>query len=342
MPSTLGIVASGEDVLNDAVFWVDAGRSSIVTDSLTNLGTGGSALNARFGSTTSSDAFDPLILTHTGTNYLYLPGIAGNTISCTAPAAATSFAATPLGGGADTTGAVTGGALFAFSTVGSWSRVRLLDGALTIVADFTVNSGSQTGLTDAYGVVWTINRATSGRKSVAVVRPVLLFGTDDYLEVADNDLLDFGASQDMTLLWIGRQWGNTAGMFRAMLAKMSSIGFAPGWCIIGSSFEGLVQYRTRDASTQVAPTSLSITAGANAAAFAVRQGTSHRLTVSNNGTSSTNAIVATALDTTNTTAVRIGANVTGGQLWEGELVAAAVWRRALNANEIATIVNRYT
>ena len=37
---------------------------------------------------------------------------------------------------------------------------------------------------------------------------------------------------------------------------------------------------------------------------------------------------------------RMGDTGTGYQ--DMELVAAAVWRRALNANEIATIVNRYT
>ena len=62
VPSTVGIVASGEDVLNGAVFWVDAGRSSVVSGALSNLGTGGSALNAVFGNSSGVDSFDPALL----------------------------------------------------------------------------------------------------------------------------------------------------------------------------------------------------------------------------------------------------------------------------------------
>lgn len=343
MPSTIGIVASGEDVLNDAVFWVDAGRSSIVTDALSNLGTGGSTLNARFGSTTSPDGFDPTYLTHTGTNYVYLSGVAGNSVSCTAPATAVSFAATPLGGGADTTGAVTGGAAFTFSTVGSWTQVRLLNASSATVAQFTVTAADMTSMTDAYAVTWTVNRSTAGKKTATVTRPILLFGTDDYLEVADNDLLDFAASDSFTVAWIGRQWGNTAGSFRSMIVKMSNLGSTAGWAVMGSASEQQLQFRTRDASSQVVAPPLTATAGTNLAVVATRSGTTHRLHMAQNGgTVSSATTTSTALDLTNSAVVRMGANTTAGQVWEGELVAAAVWRRALNANEIATIVARYT
>jgi len=44
-----------------------------------NLGTGGSVLDALYGSTTSpTNSNAPLLLGHMGTNYLYLPGVAGN------------------------------------------------------------------------------------------------------------------------------------------------------------------------------------------------------------------------------------------------------------------------
>lgn len=343
VPSTVGIVASGEDVLNDAVFWVDAGRSSIVTDALSNLGTGGSALNARFGSTTSPDQFDPTYLAHTGTNYVYLSGVAGNSVSCTAPATATSFAATPLGGGADTTGSVTGGAAFTFSTTGSWTTVRLLNSSSATVAQFTVTAADMTGMTDAYSVVWTVNRSTSGKKTATVTRSILLFGTDDYLEIADNNLLDFAASDSFTIAWIGRQWGNTAGLFRSMIVKMSNVGATAGWALIGNASEQQIQFRTRDSSSQVVSPSMTATAGTNLALVATRSGTAHSINLAQNGGSvSTSTTTSTALDLENSSVVRIGANVTNGQVWEGELVAAAVWRRALNANEIATIVARYT
>jgi len=43
-----------------------------------NLGTGGSVLDAQFGSSASSNTNEPLQLTHSGENYLYLPGVSGN------------------------------------------------------------------------------------------------------------------------------------------------------------------------------------------------------------------------------------------------------------------------
>ena len=43
-----------------------------------NLGTGGSVLDAQFGSSSSSNTNEPLALAHTGENYLYLPGVSGN------------------------------------------------------------------------------------------------------------------------------------------------------------------------------------------------------------------------------------------------------------------------
>ena len=307
MPSTVGIVASGEDVLNDAVFWIDAGRSSVSSGALTNLGTGGSALNAVFGNSTGTDSFDPALLTHTGTNHLYLPGVAANYASRAADPAlnitgdieivcrvaltdwtpatekmlvsrwdspssqrcfilristsgipyltwsadgTTGLSAIPSGGPAFVDGTtywlkatldvdngaagstaryyyaddsateptvwtqwganvVTAGvtSLFASSTaaleVGAFNNgsagmatgkfyraiVRNGIGGTTVFdADFTtgITSGGQTTFTEssANAATVTINRATSGRKSVAVVRPILLFGTDDFMEVS--------------------------------------------------------------------------------------------------------------------------------------------------------------
>ena len=468
MPSTVGIVASGEDVLNDAVFWVDAGHSSVVSGALSNLGTGGSALNAVFGNSTGVDSFDPALLAHTGTNYLHLPGVTGNYASTPDAAAlditgdieivvrvsladwtpaetylvskyltttdqrsyamgvaasgriflrnsadgvttiyrdssavpgltdgvtywlkatldvdnglnqnsarfyyATDQTSEPLAwteiGSAVTTTSPTSTTTSIFQgssqlDVGSLNAgvsalatgsvyraiVRNGIGGTTVFdADFTtgITSGAQTTFTEssANAATVTINRSTSGRKAVAVTRSILLFGTDDYLEVADNDLLDFAASDPFTVAWIGRQWTSTAGSFRTMIAKMSSLGATQGWAVMGSTLDQSTQFRTRDASAQVLAGSLTNTAGSRLALIATRNGNVHTLNKAENGGAVSQATTtSTALDLANATTVRLGANTTAGQVWEGELVAAAVWRRALNANEIATIVARYT
>lgn len=65
-------------VLQSSVLWLEAGDPGGDVQRVQNKGLGGSALDAVFGSTAGVDANDSLLLTHTGTNYLYLPGTAGD------------------------------------------------------------------------------------------------------------------------------------------------------------------------------------------------------------------------------------------------------------------------
>lgn len=59
-----------------------------------------------------------------------------------------------------------------------------IDGTKVLDVDTSViTAGSQTSFTAVTGQTVTINRSTSGRKTVAVTQPTWLFGTDDYMEV---------------------------------------------------------------------------------------------------------------------------------------------------------------
>jgi hypothetical protein len=108
--------------------------------------------------------------------------------------------------GADVTG--TTGALFdgtAELGIGAWDvgggnmftgvvRYVQLLGSLggAVVAKFDASLSGQTGYTDpTNSVVWTLNRASSGKKLALVDRTMLLFGTDDYLTTAHHPLLNF-------------------------------------------------------------------------------------------------------------------------------------------------------
>ena len=457
VPSTIGIVASGEDVLNDAVFWVDAGRSSVVSGALSNLGTGGSALNAVFGNSTGVDSFDPALLAHTGTNYLYLPGVTGNAASATNLASYTPSSSLQLDwdftpsdltaaeqslithfGSAGNRGwrlslgttafalvwSTDGGDVnvasqaVSFATmgvaVGVRSRGRVIlrfnngsgvydvrwytvdangiatlvetdlglsttsifassqnleigsrtglgiplsasvykatvttDGTVVFDANFTtgITSGGQTTFTEssANAATVTINRSTSGRKAVAVTRPILLFGTDDYLEVADNDLLDFAASEPFTVAIVIRQWSTFTSQGVAIAKKTGNGTTGTGWLIrngIGASSDGtaLDTYDGTTSATRAAPTSK--TSGALCVITGIAS--SSQLTAYFNNTASA-ATTRQAGSYVNSEVMRIG-RLSGAstQYVDMELVAAAVWRRALNANEIATIVARYT
>ena len=457
MPSTLGIVASGEDVLNDAVFWVDAGRSSVSGGALTNLGTGGSALNAVFGNTTGVDSFDPALLSHSGTNYLYLPGGTGNLFSVpssvafnaisgdielvvrvalddwtpattqgvlerdsgdpnrawhfrvdttgklsfrwfpTGSAASSILASSSIvapftdgttywvkatldvdngaGGwtvqffyasdqstepstwtkiGADVTGAgVTSlPSVSANLTNGNAAGMQIgksyraivrngIGGTTVFDADFTtgITSGGQTTFTEssANAATVTINRATSGRKSVAVVRPILLFGTDDYLETADSDLLDFGASDSFTVVAVVRQWATPANSGR--IISKAGQGVIAGWHVVNNSTTLTPLVAIGDGTNQAGRNPTALTAGALTATGMIVNRSAQTLTGFSNTSFTVTTSTSAVGNLSNTDFVRIGRTGQGAltNYADMELVAAAVWRRALNANEIAKI-----
>lgn len=83
--ATTSVDASlAEEVMSDAFFRIDAldhQTSGAPLKVVQNLGTVGPALNLRTGSTSVADSNDPKFLDHTGTNYVYLPGVNGNYLS---------------------------------------------------------------------------------------------------------------------------------------------------------------------------------------------------------------------------------------------------------------------
>ena len=466
MPSTLGIVASGEDVFNDAVLWLDTARSVAGETTMVNYGKGGSALNATYGSSAGADTNDPLLLTHSGTNYLYLPGVAGNyastpdaaalditgdmevvmRMSCpdwsptatgqiickdNASAGGRSWGLDLLNNGGLRWVASAGGtainvnvatSTFPGSTVllnggvywlkvtfdvdngasgndvrfwyaadqptepTSWTQIGTtqttagvtsiantatavvlgdrtvsasplqtsiyraivrngIGGTTVFDADFTtgITSGGQTSFTCTTGQTVTINRATSGRKSVAVVRNVLLFGTDDYLEIADNDLLDFGASDSFTVMVSWREHA-TVPSFARYVSKMQTA--SPGWEFLhNSTISGRSYITITDgaATTDTSGRAGTYTQGSANTVVAVRNTAADTLLHYNNGVAAGSAATDTTTGTlANSATVRIGrASGAGANYADMELISVAVWRRALTTNEIATAVARY-
>jgi hypothetical protein len=75
-------------------------------------------------------------------------------------------------------------------TTGKFYRVQIcngIDAAPVLDVDTSqITSGAATSFTALTGQTVTITRATSGRKTVCVVHPVWLFGTDDYMEVLNR------------------------------------------------------------------------------------------------------------------------------------------------------------
>lgn len=79
-----GIESSlAQAVLSESVFYIDATNPGASTATVKNLGTGGSILNARLGSTSTADSNDPKWLEYFEGDgaYVYLPGVTSNFLS---------------------------------------------------------------------------------------------------------------------------------------------------------------------------------------------------------------------------------------------------------------------
>ena len=330
-PTRGGGGGAGAFLLQNATWYVDA-RSYSGTGSLLDLSP--NALHATLPGATN----DPLFLPHTGTDYVYLPGDASNTVACTAPVGTASYAAYPLGGGAATTGAAAAGP-FTFQTTGSWIRVDLLNGSAAVVASFDASAvpSPYSGVTDSFAVTWTVNRGATGRKSAVVDRPMFLFGVDDYLEVADNALLDFALADDQTVVVAARGFGSTTNM--TLLAKKpTGAAIDAGWVLRrgSSQLQGLIG----DGTSNLADGAGTVFTGATQVLTFVRNRTDDTMEfydgTTTNGTTADPAVATLA----NADAMRIGRlSGAGTEYGDFEFLGAAVFRSALTAAQVARVVS---
>jgi hypothetical protein len=232
-------------------------------------------------------------------------------------------------------------------TAGKFYRAQVLDGIDgTTVLDVdtsVLTSGAATTFTALTGQTVTINRSTAGRKAVAVVAPVWLFGTDDYMEVADNDLLDFGASDSFTVLAVLRQWGTQTGAGGYVVKRSQNATGSVGWSLVADNGGTRVSVlRIDDGTTANAVVSPAVSDGAIVVMNGVRDTIADNIIAYTGATASTPVTDTTTATLSNSVPVRIGrwSNVTSNYS-NFELVAVAVFRRALTAAEISAITAYY-
>ena len=218
-----------------------------------------------------------------------------------------------------------------------------IGGTTVFDANFTtgITSGAQTTFTESSSnaATVTINRSTAGRKCVAVTRPVWLFGTDDYMVVPDNALLNMDASQSFTVLVVSRMW--TAFTFQVLASKKDDNSVIAGYALRQSSIsraEMLIADGTTGISNAVGVTT---TSGALSTVAAIRDVGADNQTTYSNATASTPTADTTNGILTNTTPFRVGRYGVSGLNADMELLAVAVFRRALTATEIASINTYY-
>ena len=219
-----------------------------------------------------------------------------------------------------------------------------IGGTTVFDANFTtgITSGSQTTFTESSSnaATVTINRATAGRKSVAVTRPTWLFGTDDYMEVADNALLNMDATQSFTVVAVVRQWATAVANGR-YLAKGASAA-ANAYALLGNATSATLRIDDMAAAT-ASGVSSTATAGTLRVYSGVRDKTTRTVTTYANTVAGTAGVDATVEQFTNAFPMRIGADggASPASYQDFELLAVAVFRRSLTATEIAAINTYY-
>jgi len=450
-------VPVAEQLLKQAVYWIDAAQSDNSDQVLDNQGWGAPSLTTTLGSSASADSNDPKFLDFDGTNYAYLPGVVANFFSTPDAAALditgdldlrvkvalddwTPSAVNCLLSKEQTTSTrsyrlsvtTTGELILTWSPDGSatiskqstaatgvtdgsvkWVRATLdvdngavgndvkfflsddgitwtqlgatvttalttsiysgtsqveigsriagqtepssgkfyraqilngIDGTKVLDVDTSIiGSGSATSFNALTGQTVTINRASTGKKTAVVTHPVWLFGTDDYMEVADNDLLDFGATDPFTVIAITRLWNNqTAAVAGKATDNTATMSGYLQWLNGGA-----VSFRAGDGTTRVGGvTSGAITLGSLTALSFVRSISADNFTSYTNATAGTPSTDTTTGTLANAIQFRIGQTATaagqGGITYiDMEFVAAAVFRRVLTTDEITTITNYY-
>ena len=308
-----GVSQSATSFLDSTGKTVSINGARQTAQDVTNLGAAGSLLPTTVGSSTAADSNDPIFLAHTGTNYVYTPGVNGNYLSVPdadnldivgdmdvrvqvamddwTPSSDTALMAKWAGGGSwilrlQTNGTLvllwreSGGTTLTKASTASvsatdgtvkWVRATLdvdngasgndvkfftsdngtawtqLGTTVTtagvtniavstfaiqvgiydngfgqpaaakfyraqIYSDITgttkvldvdtsvITAGSATSFTAVTGQTVTINRSTSGRKTVAVTQPTWLFGTDDYMEVNNRYMAHSTAAENYVYL----------------------------------------------------------------------------------------------------------------------------------------------
>jgi hypothetical protein len=230
---------------------------------------------------------------------------------------------------------------------GKFYRAQILngiDGTKVLDVDTSViTTGAATSLAALTGQTVTINRSTSGRKAVAVVSPCWLFGTDDYMEVADNALLDFGATDPFTVVAVHRPWATQGTNDTLLGKKANTTNTTQGYSLSGGSTTALQgQAQIGDGVAGITAVSGSRTSGQLTITAAVRNVTADNVVVYLNGTAGTEVTDTTTGSLSNAEVLRIARLAGAGTEYaDMELLAVAIFRRVLSAAEISAITAYY-
>jgi hypothetical protein len=230
---------------------------------------------------------------------------------------------------------------------GKFFRAQVYDGiGGTLAFDANFETGITTNLPTTFtesslnAATVTVNYNGTGYRSAGVIASTYVFpGNPNTFKLSAYSLLDFGATEDFTVVSISRLWNNQSA---AIVGKATDNGATMSGYLHWLN-TGAVSFRAGDGTTRVGGvTSGAITLGSTTTLSFVRSVSSDNFTSYTNATAGTPSTDTTTGTLANIYPLRVGQTATapnqsGITYIDMEFVASAVFRRALSASEIATL-----
>jgi hypothetical protein len=205
-----------------------------------------------------------------------------------------------------------------------------------LVCEFNPNTATinatQTTITNG-SFIFTRTLAGSGKHTAIVNESKLVLGTDDYLEVTDNALLDFGTGVSFTAVVVIRSH-DVSDEYQT-LVKLEATP-ATGWLL--ASFGGVPIAATYEA-TVLSSAAGNATVDGQRIVHSFRRIAGTELSTWIDTTEGTPTLTNNNQNTTNALPMRIGTRSSGTLTYtDFEFMGAAIFRRALTDDEIAQVV----
>jgi len=288
-----------------------------------------------------------------GTQYAYFPGTANNNVSVAGLSNSTTYDFTVTYSD-DTTAAGTedsdgSGNLVLGNDQSEFDdkKVKSINvypdggtgsGDTVAFADFTDRTAIVepfASFTGDEGKTWTINRSATGAKSTIVDYPMFMLHTDDYLEVADHDDLDFGASDDFTVLLVGRTYDS--GNQHFFFAKKESRANSHEGYMIRKLADDTWGGEIADGTTEEDHSHGAVTSGTRTEMALVRDVTGNTVESYQDAVASGSPTTDDTNDLSSAVPLLVGAGgVTPSNYQDGEFFGAAIFDSALSTDDLAT------
>jgi hypothetical protein len=215
---------------------------------------------------------------------------------------------------------------------------NVIGGTKVFDLDLTTTTATQTTVTDTVaGSTLTISRSATGRKTAVVTRPTILFGTDDFMEVVDSDLLDFSSTESLTVVAAVRRWGALTGP-QNFVGKGNATG---GGYELRTDVSGTTLFSVNDSVVYPFSSIAQPAAGTLAVLAGIRDVSGDQVRLYQNAVAATFNTDTTTGNSSGAATLRIGNNWNGVQPADMEFFGAAVFRRALTATEVGLINTHY-